>query len=67
MATNDPGNVTSIKQAARRRAKARRQNFFRRALPYIIILTIAGIGGIASLRSMPVGISMPTAHADHRP
>jgi hypothetical protein len=65
MAINEPSNVTSIKQAERRRAKARRQSFVRRALPYLVILTVAVIGGLASLRSMPIGISMPVANADH--
>jgi hypothetical protein len=66
MAINEPSNVTSIKQAKRRRAQAHRQSFIRRALPYILVVTAAGIGGVASLRSMPVGISMAAANAEHR-
>jgi hypothetical protein len=67
MDINKPSNVTSIKQAERRRAKAHRKGLIRRFLPYLVILTVTGIGGVLSLRSMPVGISMPTANTDHRP
>lgn len=67
MSYKEPSNVTSIKQAERRRAQAQRKGLFRRVLPYVVILIVAGIGGVASLRSMPVGISMPAADANHRP
>jgi hypothetical protein len=67
MAINEPSNVTPINQAERRRAKAQRQSLIRRVLPYLVILTIAGIGGVASLRSMPVGSSVPAANAPHQP
>lgn len=67
MAIKEPSNVTSIKQAERRRVSARRQSFMRRVLPYLIILTIAGIGGVFSLRSMPIGIGKPAANSERLP
>jgi hypothetical protein len=67
MAINEPNNVTSIKQAERRRAKAQRQGLIRRVLPYLLILTVAGIGGIVSLRTMPVGSGVLAANAPHQP
>jgi micrococcal nuclease len=65
MTIKAPSNVTSIKAAKRRRIRTKRQHLTRLALPYVVILGAAGIGGVASIRSMPVSANASKVSEEH--